>query len=136
MLVTSSYLWLVTSTSYSCLCLHLTICIQVYTVLSRSTAWAFSNSLPWLLNETGNYMRPAFMYLHKSTSYLDVVLTWTLLDISLSIFHRFIKLTRNSITFFTSLFITPLGIVENNDCTRRLHETRHLFETRHYTPGD
>ena len=37
-----------------------------------------SNFLPWLLNETGDYTRPAFMYLisiHESTSYLGVVLS-------------------------------------------------------------
>ena len=49
------------------------------TVLSRITARtfiSFKQLLPWLLNETGNYMRPAFIYLisiHESTSYLSVV---------------------------------------------------------------
>ena len=67
-------------------------CVPYCLELRPGHLFLSSNFLPWLLNETGDYTRPAFIYLisiHKSTSYLGVVLSWTLLDVSLSIFYRF-----------------------------------------------
>ena len=73
--------------------------VPCYLELQPGHLFLSSNFLLQLLNETSDYTRPAFIYLisiHKSTSYFGVVPSRTLLDVSLSVFHRF-KLKRNSI---------------------------------------
>ena len=123
--------------------------------MSQITAWAlisFTQLLSRLLNNTSDYMRLAFIYMisiHESTSYLDVVLSWILLDVFLSIFSQIQAKKELYKTFFTSSFITlpkmlaALDVYMRRDvysrpgvyfcydvvCPWRLNGIRHLYKT-------